>query len=203
MDLKVAGTAAGVTAIQMDARRGPVDFEVLAPALEAARKGRLAVLASMAGTLSEARSAPPPGVPRSRTCRIDPAAVGILIGPKGAHVRALEESCGVGVNVREDGHVTVTGPDDASLDAAERAVVDLAGTVEVGAVYEARVTGVKAFGAFVRIYESAQGLIPIGEWERARTESMEAVTRVGDAVPVRVLGVDERGRLRLSRRAAL
>ena len=203
MDFKVAGSERGITALQMDNKLGALPEEVLERALEQARRGRLHILGEMKRALSEPRRQSKPHVPRIHSVPISVPSLGDLIGPRGAHLRAIEEEHGVQVSVDEaGGRALVYAADEDGARAAARAVRRQAGVVQEGKLYRGVVTSVKDFGAFVQIYKSAEGLVHISEWDESRVEDLSRQTKPGDEVVVRVLGV-ERGKLRLSRAAAL
>jgi polyribonucleotide nucleotidyltransferase len=203
MDFKVAGTRDGITAIQMDNKVGSLPHEVLEAALEQAREGRLHILDCMERALEKPRESTPEHAPRQYKMRVPEDAIGSLIGPRGATIRSIQDDTGAEVSVDDSGQVTIFATSADAASAARARIRDLAGVVEAGKLYRGRITGLKDFGAFVRIFETAEGLVHISEWDRERVESMSAVTRVGDEVVVRVLGVDQRGRIKLSRKEAL
>jgi polyribonucleotide nucleotidyltransferase len=202
MDFKVAGTAQGITAIQMDNKIGSLPHEVMARALEQARQGRLHILAEMAKALAAPRGETKPHVPIQAALTLAPNRVRDLIGPGGRVIQEIQATTGARLEVNDEGLVRIFAPSRAALDAARASVLDVAGSLEVGEVYEGVVTGVKEFGAFVRI-RGQEGLVHISEWAPQRIEAMAAAAKVGDAVRVKVLEPDRQGRLSLSRKAAL
>jgi polyribonucleotide nucleotidyltransferase len=202
MDFKVAGTAQGITAIQMDNKIGSLPHEVMARALEQARQGRLHILAEMAKALAAPRGETKPHVPIQAALTLAPNRVRDLIGPGGRVIQEIQATTGARLEVNDEGLVRIFAPNRLALDAARASVLDVAGSLEVGEVYEGVVTGVKEFGAFVRI-RGQEGLVHISEWAPQRIEAMAAAAKVGDAVRVKVLEPDRQGRLSLSRKAAL
>ena len=202
MDFKVAGTETGITAIQMDNKLGSVPAEVMAQAFEQARQGRLHILAEMAKALAEPRPAVKPQAPIITTLSISPDRIRDLIGPGGKVIQQIQRDTSSRLEVDDSGMVRIFAPNSPAAEAAEEAVMDAAGTAEVGAIYSGVVTGVKDFGAFVRI-RGGEGLLHISEWAPERTENMEAVVKLGDEVQVKVLPSDKPGRISLSRKAAL
>jgi len=202
MDFKVCGTARGITAVQMDNKMGALPKEVLGRALEQASRGRAHILAEMKKALAAPRADLKPHAPRVTSVRIAPPAIPELIGPRGANLKELRAQYGVEVAIDDSGWAMVYASDAGKARAAVKRVRELAGVVQAGKLYRGRVTGVKEFGAFVQIFRSAEGLVHVSEWDAQRTDNLMAVAREGDSVVVRVLGVDERGKLRLSRRAA-
>jgi polyribonucleotide nucleotidyltransferase len=202
MDFKVAGTANGVTAIQMDNKIGSLPHQVMADALEQARRGRLHILAEMAKALPATRAQAKPHVPLQATIQIAPNRVRELIGPGGKVIQEIQSSTGTKLEVNDEGLVRIYAPNRAALDAARERALDVAGTLEAGGLYDGVVTGVKDFGAFVRI-RGGEGLVHISEWAAERVDVMANVAKVGDKVRVKVLDPDKQGRLSLSRKQAL
>ena len=202
MDFKVVGTAEGITAIQLDNKLGGLPDEVLAQALEQARAGRAHILAEMAKTIAEPAQ-PSRFVPRAFHLAIMPDAVGALIGPRGANIKAITAATGARVNVDDDGRVLIYATDQAGAARAREMVQRAAGILQVGRCYRGTVTGVKDFGAFVRINAVNEGLVPLEELDKQRVQRAADVAKEGEEMIVTVLGADDRGRLRLSRRQAL
>ena len=202
MDFKVAGTREGVTSIQMDIKVERLDWKVIADALEKAKKARLHILDVMQQTMAQPRSQLSKYAPRILTIQIRPDKIGDVIGPKGKTIRGIQEQTGAEINVDDTGLVTVSGVGEA----AERARDMISGIVqepEVGKVYEGVVKSTTAFGAFVEIIPGVEGLLHISELQHGRTEKTEDVVKKGDHLKVKLLEVDERGRMRLSRKALL
>jgi len=203
MDFKVAGTEAGVTALQLDNKLGSLPREVLAQALEQARHGRRHVLGEMKKVLAAPRGEMPPQAPRVTLLRIRPGRIRDLIGPGGRHIQAIQQTTGVKIDVGDDGRVTIFGPPGARRREAEVQVRYYTGVPFVGRVYRGRVTGVKNFGCFVEIFHGIEGLVPVSELDAERVEDPARIARVGEEMVVKVLGVTREGKLQLSRRAAL
>jgi polyribonucleotide nucleotidyltransferase len=202
MDFKVAGTRDGVTSIQMDIKVERLDFAVISQALEKARKARVHILDIMQQAMPHPRSQLSKYAPRIITLQIRPDKIGDLIGPKGKTIRGIQEQTGAEINVDDSGLVTIAGVGEA----AERARDMVSGIVqepEVGKVYEGVVKSTTAFGAFVEIIPGVEGLLHISELQHGRTEKTEDVVKKGDHLKVKLLEVDERGRMRLSRKALL
>lgn len=202
MDFKVVGTERGITAIQLDNKLGGLPDEVLAQALTQARDGRLHILSEMAKTIA-APAEPSRFVPRAFHLAIMPDAVGALIGPRGANIKGITEATGARVSVDDHGSVLIYATDQNSATRAKLMVQRSAGVLTVGRCYRGTVTGVKDFGAFVRINAVNEGLVPIEELDKQRVQRATDVAREGDEMIVAVIGADDRGRLRLSRRQAL
>lgn len=202
MDFKVVGTQDGITAIQLDNKLGGLPDEVLAQAFEQAREGRLHILGEMAKTLDEPAQ-PSRFVPQAFHIAIMPDAVGALIGARGANIKAITESTGARVSVDDTGAVLIYATDQASASKAKTMVQRSAGVLHVGRCYRGTVTGVKDFGAFVKINAVNEGLVPLEELDKERVARASDIAREGEEMIVTVLGADDRGRLRLSRRQAL
>jgi polyribonucleotide nucleotidyltransferase len=202
MDFKVAGTREGVTSIQMDIKIEGLDFKVISEALEKAKTARLHILDIMQQTIPGPRSQLSKYAPRIITMQIRPDKIGDLIGPKGKTIRGIQEQTGAEINVDDTGLVTIS----AVGEGGERARDMIAGLIqepEVGKIYEGVVKSTTAFGAFVEITPGVEGLLHISELQHGRTEKTEDVVKRGDHVRVKLLEVDERGRMKLSRKALL
>ena len=202
MDFKVAGTKDGVTSIQMDIKVEKLDWKVISEALEKAKTARLHILDIMHHAMPEPRSQLSKYAPRILTIQIRPDKIGDLIGPKGKTIRGIQEQTGAQINVEDTGIVTISGVGEA----AERARDMVSGLMqepEVGRVYEGVVKSTTAFGAFVEIIPGVEGLLHISELQHGRTEKTEDVVKKGDHLKVKLLEVDERGRMRLSRKALI
>jgi len=202
MDFKVAGTKDGVTSIQMDIKVEKLDWKVISEALEKAKTARLHILDVMHQSMPEPRSQLSKYAPRILTIQIRPDKIGDLIGPKGKTIRGIQEQTGAQINVEDTGMVTISGVGEA----AERARDMVSGLMqepEVGRVYEGVVKSTTAFGAFVEIIPGVEGLLHISELQHGRTEKTEDVVKKGDHLKVKLLEVDERGRMRLSRKALI
>jgi len=202
MDFKVAGTREGVTSIQMDIKIEGLDFKVISEALDKAKKARLHILDIMQQTIPTPRSQLSKYAPRIITMQIRPDKIGDLIGPKGKTIRGIQEQTGAEINVDDTGLVTIS----AVGEGGERARDMIAGLIqepEVGKIYEGVVKSTTAFGAFVEITPGVEGLLHISELQHGRTEKTEDVVKRGDHVRVKLLEVDERGRMKLSRKALI
>jgi polyribonucleotide nucleotidyltransferase len=203
MDFKVAGTRDGITAIQMDIKIAGLDVLVVRDALAKARTARLHILDVMAQTLGEPRTQLSKYAPRIITIQINPERIGDIIGPKGKIIRGIQDQTGAEINVDDSGLVTISSIDG---DAGERARQMIEGIVqepEVGAVYEGIVKSTTAFGAFVEIIPGREGLLHISELQHERTRKTEDVVQKGDRVRVKLLEIDDRGKMRLSRKALI
>jgi polyribonucleotide nucleotidyltransferase len=202
MDFKVAGTREGVTSIQMDIKIEGLDFKIITDALDKAKTARLHILDIMQQTIPTPRSQLSKYAPRIITMQIRPDKIGDLIGPKGKTIRGIQEQTGAEINVDDTGLVTIS----AVGEGGERARDMIAGLIqepEVGKIYEGVVKSTTAFGAFVEITPGVEGLLHISELQHGRTEKTEDVVKRGDHVRVKLLEVDERGRMKLSRKALI
>ena len=202
MDFKVAGTRTGVTSIQMDIKIEGLDFGIIAEALDKAKKARLHILDVMDKAIPEPRSSLSKYAPRIITVQIPVDKIGDLIGPKGKTIRSIQEQTGAEINVDDNGMVTISAVGEGG-ERARDIVAAMIQTPEVGKVYEGVVKSTTAFGAFVEILPGVEGLLHISELQHGRTERTEDVVKKGDKVRVKLLEVDERGRMRLSRKALL
>ena len=203
MDFKVAGTERGITAVQMDIKADGLSVDTLREALARARDARLRILAAMNETLGAAREEMSPHAPRIVTLQINPQKIGEVIGPKGKTIRMIQEETGTEVNIDDSGTVTIAAPSGAGAQHAREMVEGIVQEPEVGRIYRGVVKNTTDFGAFVEIIPGVEGLCHISELEEGRTARTEDVVSPGDEVKVKLLAVDDRGRLKLSRRAAL
>ncbi|HET7276109.1 MAG TPA: polyribonucleotide nucleotidyltransferase [Longimicrobiaceae bacterium] len=203
MDFKVAGTRSGVTSIQMDIKIDGLTIELMKDALQRAHKARMHILDEMDKAITGARGELSKYAPRIITIKINPAKIGEVIGPKGKTIRGIQEATGATLNVEDDGTVTISSPGGEGGDRARKMVEAITEEAEVGRIYEGVVKNVMPFGAFVEIMPGTEGLCHISELQEARTENTEDVLKKGDVTHVKLLSIDEKGRLRLSRKAAL
>src|SRR5438477_5711759 len=202
MDFKVAGTREGVTSIQMDIKIEGLDFKIIAEALDRAKQARVHILDIMDRAIPEPRSSLSKYAPRIITVQIPVDKIGDLIGPKGKTIRSIQEQTGAEINVDDTGLVTISAVGEGGARARD-IVASMIQVPEVGRVYEGVVKSTTAFGAFVEILPGVEGLLHISELQHGRTERTEDVVRKGDQVLVKLLEIDERGRMRLSRKALL
>jgi polyribonucleotide nucleotidyltransferase len=202
MDFKVAGTREGVTSIQMDIKIEGLDFHIIGEALDKARVARLHILDLMERVIPQPREQLSKYAPRIITIQIPPDKIGDLIGPKGKTIRAIQEQTGAEINVDDSGTVTISSVGEGG-ERARDIIAGMIQTPEVGKIYEGVVKSTTAFGAFVEILPGVEGLLHISELQHGRTERTEDVVKKGDQVRVKLLEVDERGRMRLSRKALL
>ena len=203
MDFKIAGTQNGITGIQLDLKIDGLSEEIIRATMAQSREARMEILRIMLSTISRPRSDTSDYAPRLIRTKIDPDKIGALIGPGGKTIRAIQESTGATLDVEDDGTVTVASFDGESAKAALRRVEALTETVQVGKIYDGRVTSVKDFGAFIEILPGKDGLCHISELSDGYVNSVADICKVGDEMQVKVIAIDEQDRVKLSRRAAM
>jgi polyribonucleotide nucleotidyltransferase len=203
MDFKIAGTRKGVTSIQMDMKVEGLDRSLLQEALERATRARLHILDIMDGTIDEAREELSPWAPRITTMQVNPEKLGEIIGPKGKTIRAIQDETGATIEVDDSGLVKIASVSGEGAARAREMIEAITQEPEVGRVYEGPVKNTTTFGAFIEILPGTEGLCHISELAEGRVEKTEDVLNRGDITRVKLLAIDERGRLKLSRRAAL
>jgi polyribonucleotide nucleotidyltransferase len=203
MDFKVAGSAAGITGLQMDIKIRGLKWELLERALEQARIGRLHILSKMAEALAEPRAEMSPWAPRIDTIQINPDKIREIIGPGGKTIRRIVEETGASIDVEDDGRVFISSANAASRQQALDMIRDLTDDIEIGRIYKGKVSRLMGFGAFVEIAPKKEGLVRIGHLAEHRVEKVEDVVAVGDEIMVKVIEIDDRGRVNLSRREAI
>ena len=203
MDFKIAGTRDGITGFQVDLKIRGLDWDLVEAALAQAREARMKILDYMATVLPAPRAELSPYAPRVEVLKIPVDKIGALIGPGGKNVRRITETYSVQVDIEDDGSVKVYSVSKDSMDAAVREIMMVAAEAEVGKTYEGRVTGIKDFGCFVEILPGLEGLVHISELANFRVNSVEDVCKLGDIMQVKCLHVDDNGKIRLSRRAAM
>ncbi|HEX6912415.1 MAG TPA: polyribonucleotide nucleotidyltransferase [Longimicrobium sp.] len=203
MDFKVAGTREGVTSIQMDIKIEGLSLELMRDALQRANRARLHILGEMEKVLPSPREELSQYAPRIITIKVDPAKIGEIIGPKGKTIRGIQEATGATINIDDDGTVTIASVSGEGGERARRIIAGMTQEPEVGLIYEGQVKSTTTFGAFVEILPGTEGLLHISELQAGRVEKTEDVVKKGDIVQVKLLSIDEKGRLRLSRKAAI
>src|SRR5262249_6790026 len=203
MDFKVAGTQKGVTGIELDIKLDGISAEVIRGALEQAREARLQILKTMLAPLPAPRREISPNAPRIIQLKINPEKIGLLIGPGGKTIRAIQEGTGAKIDVEDDGTVSIAGLEGAGVEDARRQVEALTMEVKVGAVYEGKVISIKEFGACIEISPGRDGLCHISELDVGYVGRVEDVVKIGDKVQVKVIAIDDQDRVKLSRKALL
>ncbi len=203
MDFKVAGTADGVTALQMDIKVKGISFSVMEEALEQARTARLEILDHLVATIGEPRDDLSPFAPRMINLKVPTEKIGAIIGPGGSVIRGMIDEFGVTIDVSDDGTVVIGSPDQESADKAKEQISLLTREVEVGAKYSGKVVRIMPFGAFVQILPGKDGLVHISELTDHRVPDVESVVKIGDELEVMVINIDHMGRVDLSARAVI
>jgi polyribonucleotide nucleotidyltransferase len=203
MDCKIAGTDKGITGFQLDLKLRGLPHNVMAEALEKARIARLAILGIMAKTLAEPRKEMSKYAPRIVQVKINPEKIGALIGPGGKNIKRLVEESGCEINIDDDGTVNIYSVSEEGMKIARGAIEGMTAEAEIGKLYRGKVVTIKEFGAFVEFLPGRDGLVHISELANFRVKQTEDIVKLGDEVWVKCLGVDEKGRVRLSRKAAM
>jgi polyribonucleotide nucleotidyltransferase len=201
MDFKVAGTADGVSALQMDIKIDGITREIMDAALEQAREARLHILREMNAAIPAPRAEMSEYAPRVISFRIHPDKIRDVIGKGGVTIRAITEETGASIDLDDDGMVKIFSVDKAAGDEARRRIEEIVAEVEVGRVYEGKVARIMDFGAFVTILPGRDGLVHISQISDERIKSVSDKVSEGDVVKVKVLEVDKQGRIRLSMKA--
>ena len=203
MDFKVTGTRDGITALQMDIKIEGISREVLEQALDQAKEGRIFILDEMNKAISKSRDQVSEYAPIISTIKIKPEKVRVLIGPGGKTIREITNTSGARIDVDDEGTVTISAADGECSDAAVRMINEIIQEAEVDKLYMGKVVKIMDFGAFVEIFPGTDGLVHISQLARERVEKVTDVLKEGDEVLVKVLEVDNNGKIRLSRKAAL
>ncbi|HSX53494.1 MAG TPA: polyribonucleotide nucleotidyltransferase [Patescibacteria group bacterium] len=202
MDFKVTGTEKGITALQMDMKVHGLPPEILAKALEQGKTGRAEILKHMVGVLSEARTEMSPYAPRVESIKINPEKIREVIGKGGETINKIIAETGAEIDIKDDGTVFIASPDKKSIDGAKQYIQSITAEPEVGKTYEnCRVVSVLDFGAFVEIMPGKEGLVHVSEMSEERVNKPSDVVKEGDEVTVKLVAIDDRGRLQLSMRA--
>lgn len=203
MDFKVAGTAEGITALQMDIKIKGITAEIMSQALAQARTGRLEILDKMLAVIPAPRPELKPHVPRVTVIKVPVDKIGAIIGPGGKNIRALQEDTNTKIDIEDDGTVYIAATDKESETAARERIEMLTETPQLGRIYTGRVVRTTDFGAFVEILPNIDGMVHISQLDSDRVERVEDVVTVGDEITVMVTNIDADGKIRLSRQAVL
>ncbi|MBP8975907.1 MAG: polyribonucleotide nucleotidyltransferase, partial [Bacteroidetes bacterium] len=203
MDFKVAGTKDGITAFQMDIKIKGISFEILEQALHQAKEGRVYILDIMAKTIDKPRPEISPYAPRLQTVKIPVDMIGALIGPGGKNIRQIVKDSGAEINIDDDGTVTIAAVEKESSDKALNYIQRLTENPEVGKSYKATVKKITDFGAFVEILPGKEGLVHVSQLDVNRVENVGDILKVGDVIDVKLMHIDDDGKLSLSRKALL
>lgn len=203
MDFKVSGTREGITGIQLDLKARGLAIDEIEQIFAQAKRGRLQIIEQIESVLSEPRAEISSFAPRIIKVMIDPDKIGKLIGPGGKTIRGIQERTGCNVDVEEDGTVLISATDGEMGEQARAEVEALGAEVKVGSIYDGKVVAVKDFGAFIEIAPGTDGMCHISELDHGFVKNVNDVVSIGDAVKVKVINVDDTGRIKLSRRALL
>ena len=203
MDFKVAGTQRGVTGIQLDLKNKGITEEIIRETLEQAHEARLEILRAMLRAIKRPREEISANAPRLIQIQINPEKIGLIIGPGGKTIRRLQEETGAKIDIEDSGVVTLSSLEAAGAEAARDKIVAMTEGVQIGRIYEGRVTSIKEFGAFVEILPGKDGLVHISELSDGYVSSVADICRVGDPMLVKAIAVDDQDRVKLSRKAAL
>lgn len=201
MDLKVAGTEKGITAIQMDLKIPSLPLDVLEEGLKKAKEARLQVLAKMKEAMPLSRPNISPYAPRIINLFVNPSKVGEVIGPSGKTIKKIISETKAKIDIGEAGKITIASPDMEAVKKAEKMIKDITAEPEVGKVYEGKVVRIEDYGAFVQILPNADGLLHISEISHQHTKNIRDVLKMGQTLRVKVIAIDEKNRVRLSKKA--
>ena len=203
MDFKVAGTAKGITAIQMDIKIDGINKEIFQQALAQAKKGRAFILGKMLECISEPRKELKKYAPKITTLKVNPDKIKDIIGPGGKVIKKIVEETGAKIDIEDDGTVYIAAVNSESADKAIATIKGITAEPEVGKIYTGKVTRIMNFGAFVEFMPGREGLVHISQLAKERVEKVEDVVSVGDEIVVKLVEIDSKGRMNLSRKAAL
>ena len=199
MDLKVAGTELGITAIQLDVKIAGINQKIIKEALEQAKKARLEILEKIKKVIPIPRTTLSPWAPRVYTIQVQPEKIGEVVGPRGTVINKMIEECGVAsIDIEDSGLVYVTAGTDEAAKKAVNQIRDITREIEIGETFEGRVKKILDFGAFVELTPGQVGMVHISRFVPYRIEKIEEVVKVGDVIPVKVISIDELGRINLS-----
>ena len=201
MDFKVAGTHAGITALQMDIKIQGITKEIMQVALAQAKEARIHILGVMQEAMGEANAEVSSFAPKLYTMKINPEKIRDVIGKGGAVIRALTEETGCQINIEEDGTITIASAEAAKADEAKRRIEQITAEVEIGKVYEGPVTKILDFGALINLLPGKDGLLHISQIAHERVERVGDYLAEGQIVKVKVMETDEKGRIKLSLKA--
>jgi polyribonucleotide nucleotidyltransferase len=203
MDFKVAGTATGITALQMDIKIQGITSQIMSEALAQARVGRLFILDKILEVMPKPRTELKPHAPRITIVKIPVDKIGAIIGPGGKVIRSIQEETGTKIDISEDGSVFIAATDRESAERAREIVESLTETPVIGRIYTGKVVRITDFGAFVEILPNMDGMVHISQLDSERVQRVEDVVNMGDEITVMVTGIDPQGKIRLSRQAVL
>jgi polyribonucleotide nucleotidyltransferase len=203
MDFKLCGTDNGVTGFQLDLKLPGVSHKIMAEAITRAKEARTKILQIMHGTIDKPRTELSKYAPRIETIKINPEKIGALIGPGGKTIKGIVAETGAEINIEDDGSVHIYATSGESMARAKEIIGGMAKEIEIGETYQGRVVSTKEFGAFVEVLPGKDGLVHISELADFRVKRTEDVVKIGDMIWVKCIGIDDKGRVKLSRKAAL
>ncbi|MBA3833050.1 MAG: polyribonucleotide nucleotidyltransferase [Chthoniobacterales bacterium] len=203
MDFKLCGTKDGVTGFQLDLKLPGVSHKILAEAISRAKDARIKILGIMAEALAQPRESLSKYAPRIETLKINPEKIGALIGPGGKTIKGIVAETGAEINIEDDGSVHIYATSGESMARAKEIIGGMTKEIEIGSMYHGRVVSIKEFGAFVEVFPGKDGLVHISELADFRVNRTEDVAKIGEMIWVKCIGIDDKGRVKLSRKAAL
>jgi polyribonucleotide nucleotidyltransferase len=203
MDFKVAGSQKGITGIQLDLKIDGINEEIIRKTLEQAKNARREILKNILTTIRRPRPELPDSAPRIISTKINPEKIGLVIGPSGKTIRAIQDSTGAQIDIVDDGTITISGPSKDVCAGALAHIEALTEEIKVGRIYNGKVSSIKDFGAFVEIAPGKDGLLHISELSDGFVKSVTDVVKIGEQIDVKVIAVDDQNRVKLSRKAVL
>jgi polyribonucleotide nucleotidyltransferase len=203
MDCKIAGTSEGITGFQLDLKLRGISHDIMTETLVKAKDARIKILASMAETIAEPREELSPLAPRITTLKVNPEKIGAIIGPGGRNIKKIVEESGCEINIEDDGSILIYSVAKEGMEIAKAAITQMTAEIEVGKIYRGKVVSIKDFGCFVEVFPGKDGLCHISELANFRVKNTEDIVKMGDEVWVKCLGIDDKGRVKLSRKAAM
>jgi polyribonucleotide nucleotidyltransferase len=203
MDFKLCGTKDGVTGFQLDLKLPGLSHKIMFEAVRQARELRMKVLDVMTACLAEPRTEMSPYAPRIETIKINPDKIGLIIGPGGKTIKGIVAETGAEINIEDDGSIHIYSNNPEAMARAKQIINGMTKEVVVGEIYHAPVVTIKEFGCFVEILPGKDGMCHISELADFRVKRVEDIVKVGDMIWVKCIGVDERGKIKLSRKAAM
>ena len=203
MDFKLCGTEVGVTGYQLDLKLPGISLELLTEGIGRAKEARTKILEVMHGVLAAPRQEMSQYAPRIETVKINPDKIGLIIGPGGKTIKSIVAETGCEINIEDDGSINIYSNNGDAMARAREIITGMTKEIEIGSMYDGRVVSIKEFGCFVEVLPGKEGLVHISELADRRVNRTEDVVRVGDTIPVKCIGIDEKGRVKFSRRAAM
>jgi len=203
MDFKVAGTQVGITGIQLDLKARSIRFDQIRETFQRAREARIKILKIMLSVIDKPREAISQYAPKLVITQVPTDMIGMIIGPGGREIKALQESTGTTIEIEDDGSVFISCLEGDGHLRAKEIIELMTKPVEVGKIYEAKVVSIKDFGVFAELAPGKEGMCHVSELDTAYIQSTSSFCRVGDVMPFKVVSIDETGRIKLSRKEAL